>query len=200
MRYRGVDRSAGRDRAGWERATGLGCRFDVAEVPPVPGRHVDVVLLLETMLAFEDKVPLLRAVAAALGPAGGSPSPWRRVAADGGGAVAMPAADTVWPVPLAELRRPARRRRTGPALDAECSPLAPAVAAALIGASGPSGRRSPPRSGTARRRPAGGARLWSDWLTTGRIRKFAVVAEKAQGPEDEPRRGPVILQVRPGPR
>ena len=56
----------------------LPCRFAVAQVPPLPAGAFDVVLLLETMLAFEDKDALVRAVGAALGPAGASPSRSRR--------------------------------------------------------------------------------------------------------------------------
>ena len=48
----------------------LPCRFEVARIPPIPPGPFDVVLLLETMLAFPDKQPLLEEIAGAL-PTGG---------------------------------------------------------------------------------------------------------------------------------
>src|SRR5215204_6237894 len=68
--YLGVDASASAVALARERAAGLACRFDVARIPPLPAGRFDVVLLLETMLAFEDKDALVCEVAAALGPAG----------------------------------------------------------------------------------------------------------------------------------
>ena len=72
--------------------------------PAPPGRPFDVVLLLETMLAFEDKDALVREISAALGPGGrfaftleeGQPL----TAAE---RAAMPDADTVWLTPLDEM-------------------------------------------------------------------------------------------------
>ena len=179
--YRGVDRSPDAIEVARARAAGLGCRFDVAEVPPVPGRDVDVVLLLETMLAFEDKVPLVRGVAEALAPGGrfaftveeGAPLTERE-------RQAMPAADTVWPVPLAELLG----QLDGAGLDLrwmqDADPLAPAGRrCAGRRSSGPGARRSPPRSASRTADDLLAAhRLWSDWLGSGRVRKLAIVAEK----------------------
>ena len=73
------------------------CDFATAHVPPLPPGSFDVVLLLETMLAFEDKDALVRAIAAALRPGGrlaftleaGPPLTTAEQAA-------MPDADTVW--------------------------------------------------------------------------------------------------------
>src|SRR3954469_26041339 len=70
--YLGVDASASavaiaRERA---RAGDLPCRFAVAQIPPLPAGPFDVVLLLETMLAFEDTDALVREIAAALRPGG----------------------------------------------------------------------------------------------------------------------------------
>ena len=102
--YLGVDASASAVAIARERADGLPCRFAVAQVPPLPAGSFDVVLLLETMLAFEDKDALVRAIAAALRPGGrfaftleeGPPlTPAERAA--------MPDADTVWLTPLDEL-------------------------------------------------------------------------------------------------
>src|ERR671921_2330126 len=53
--YLGVDASASAVAIARERARDLPCRFEVARIPPLPPGSFDVVLLLETMLAFEDK-------------------------------------------------------------------------------------------------------------------------------------------------
>src|SRR3954469_23845912 len=103
--YLGVDASSGaialaRARAEAEQAW----RFAIAQVPPLPAGSFDVVLLLETMLAFEDKDALVRHIAAALRPGGrfaftleeGPPL----TAAE---RAAMPDADTVWLTPLGEM-------------------------------------------------------------------------------------------------
>ena len=103
--YLGVDASPSAIELARDRAVGLPCSFDVAHVPPVPVGPFDVVLLLETLLAFADKEPLLRGVSAALRVGGrfaltveeGEPL-------TAGERERMPDADTVWLVPLAELR------------------------------------------------------------------------------------------------
>ena len=67
--YLGVDVSPSAIRIARQRA-GRNCRFEVSRIPPVPAGPFDVVLLLETMLAFPDKLTLLRAVSSALAPGG----------------------------------------------------------------------------------------------------------------------------------
>ena len=57
--YLGVDASASAVALARERAGDLPCRFAIAQVPPLPAGSFDVVLLLETMLAFEDKDALV---------------------------------------------------------------------------------------------------------------------------------------------
>src|SRR3954462_13042198 len=102
--YLGLDASASAVAIARERAADLPCRFAVAQVPPLPAGPFDVVLLLETMLAFEDKDALVQAVAAVLRPSGrfaftleeGPPL----TAAE---RAAMPDADTVWLTPLHEM-------------------------------------------------------------------------------------------------
>ncbi len=76
--YLGVDARAAALAVARERARDLPCRFAVGRVPPLPAGPFDVVLLLETMLAFADKDGLAREVAAALRPADASPSRSRR--------------------------------------------------------------------------------------------------------------------------
>jgi len=68
--YVGIDSSASAVDIARARARGLPCRFEVAHVPPLPSGTFDVVLLLETMLAFSDKERLVEEVVRAL-PAGG---------------------------------------------------------------------------------------------------------------------------------
>src|SRR4051795_13271015 len=100
--YLGVDLSSSAIEIARERAGDLPCRFEVARIPPLPPGPFDVVLLLETMLAFREKEPLLQEVSRALTTGGrfaftmeeGQPltEPERD---------AMPEADTVWLTPLA---------------------------------------------------------------------------------------------------
>jgi SAM-dependent methyltransferase len=102
--YLGVDASASAIGLARERAARLPCRFEVSSVPPVPAGPFDVVLLLETMLAFADKETLLRDICSAL-PVGGRFAftieeglPLTRSERE-----AMPDADTVWLTPLPDL-------------------------------------------------------------------------------------------------
>jgi len=102
--YLGVDYSPSASNIARERSQDLPCRFAVVQIPPVPRGPFDVVLLLETMLAFEDKAALVEGVAQALVPGGrfaftleeGAPltQAERR---------AMPDSDTVWLTPLDEM-------------------------------------------------------------------------------------------------
>src|ERR1700761_5110481 len=57
--YLGVDYSPSAIELARERANGLPCRFEVSRIPPVPSGPFDVVMLLETMLAFPEKPALL---------------------------------------------------------------------------------------------------------------------------------------------
>src|SRR3954462_1578798 len=70
--YLGVDASPSAVAIARERAGELPCRFAIAHVPPLPAGSFDVVLLLETMLAFDDKDVLVRDIAAALPTGGGA--------------------------------------------------------------------------------------------------------------------------------
>ena len=179
--YLGVDESALAVTLARERTNGVPCRFAVAQVPPLPAGSFDVVLLLEAMLAFEDKDALVRDIAAALRPGGrfaftleeGSPlTPAERAA--------MPAAGTVWPAPLAEhdgvprARRPRRHVAGGPQRGArrDGAALAGAFAAHADELAGQLGR---PRLDYL----LATHRLWTEWLGEGRVRKLALVAERA---------------------
>ena len=176
--YLGVDASASAVAIARERADGLPCRFAVAHVPPLPPGRFDVVLLLETMLAFEDKDELLGGIAAALAPGGrfaftleeGRPL----TAAE---RAAMPDADTVWLTPLDELA--GSLERAGLAVThiedhsrahrATASALADAYAADAAAIAGEIGHAALGELLAAHR-------LWIDWLGEGRVRKLALIA------------------------
>jgi len=178
--YLGVDASATAIAIARARAGALPCRFEVAQVPPLPEGPFDVVLLLETILAFEDKDALLGEIFPRLRPGGrfaftleeGRPL----TAAE---RAAMPDADTVWLTPLDELRRSLQQaglvvtwhedhssahRATAQALADAFAADAEAIAALI-------GRQALDDLLTAHR-------LWVAWLAEGRVRKFAVVARR----------------------
>jgi SAM-dependent methyltransferase len=178
-RYVGVDGSASAVALARDRADGLPCRFQVGQVPPLPTGAFDVVLLLETMLAFADKNALMRDVAATLHPGGrfaftveeGAPL----TAAE---RVAMPDADTVWLTPLDALTASleaagfivTRVEDHSRAHRATALALAGAFAADAAHIAAQIGRRALDELLAAHR-------LWADWLGSGRVRKLAVVAQ-----------------------
>ena len=178
--YLGVDSSASAVDIARERARGLPCRFVVAQVPPLPPGGFDAVLLLETMLAFRDKEPLVEGISRALAPGGrfaftveeGMPLTESERAR-------MPDADTVWLTPLDELHALLARAGLVVRWQKDCSPSHRAVAESLtdaFAADAPAiasqiGRRALDELLTAHR-------LWSQWLASGRVRKIAVVAER----------------------
>jgi SAM-dependent methyltransferase len=179
-RYLGVDHSASAIDIARARAVGLSCRFQVATVPPLPRGTFEVVLLLETMLAFADKRPLLEGISGALTAGGrfaftleeGRPL-------TGAERARMPDADTVWPIPLAEMRTLLDRAGLVVRWQEHHSRSHRAVAESLIGAFTADAAAIAAQIG----RPAldqliAAHRLWSEWLETGRIRKLAIVAEK----------------------
>jgi SAM-dependent methyltransferase len=178
--YLGVDLSADAIAIARERAGGLPCRFEVARVPPVPAGPFDVVLLLEVMLAFADKEALVGEVAQALS-AGGRFAFTLEEGAPLSAAERerMPDADTVWLTPLQDMRALLTRAGLAVRWQAECSHPHRAVADALIAAftadaaaiTAQIGRRALDELVT-------GHRLWSEWLGSGRVRKFAIVAER----------------------
>ena len=178
--YLGVDASASAVELARRRAGDLPCRFEVAEVPPVPAGPFDVVLLLETLLAFPDKATLLRGIASVL-PLGGRFGFTVEEGAPLTSAerAAMPHADTVWLVPLPTLVAGLRSVGMDVRWTAEWSlshlETADALAKALLADRRAIGRRIGERAlgdlVTAHR-------LWCAWLRSGRVRKFAVVAER----------------------
>jgi SAM-dependent methyltransferase len=182
--YLGVDLSASAIEIARERAAGLPCRFAVARIPPLPEGPFDVVLLLETMLAFPDKEPLLQEVARALTTGGRfaftmeEGPPLTEAERE-----AMPASDTVWLTPLREMLR--RLERVGLAVrwQRDCSPSHRAVADSLIAAFAADATDIAAQIGArALDELLAAHRLWSDWLREGRVRKIAFVAEKTDTP------------------
>jgi SAM-dependent methyltransferase len=177
----GVDASASAVAIAREQAGDLLCRFEVGQIPPVPDGPFDVVLLLETMLTFEDKDGLVGAIAGALRPGGrfaftleeGEPLTAEERAA-------MPDADTVWLTPLDEMV--ACLERAGLVVTwredhslahrVQAQALADAFAADADGIADGIGRRALDDLVEAHR-------LWIAWLGSGRVRKLALVAEAA---------------------
>jgi SAM-dependent methyltransferase len=178
--YLGVDASASAVAIARARAHDLPCRFTVAEIPPLPAGRFDVVLLLETLLAFEDKDALVREIAAALPPGGrfaftleeGAPL----TAAE---RAAMPDADTVRLTPLDEMVTSLGRAGLvvtwqedhSRAHRATAQALADAFAADVEDIAAQIGRRALDELLAAHR-------LWIEWLDEGRVRKVALVAER----------------------
>jgi SAM-dependent methyltransferase len=159
------------------------CRFAVAQVPPLPAGPFDVVLLLETMLAFEDKDALVRAIAAALRPGGrfaftleeGAPlTPAERAA--------MPDADTVWLTPLDELAAALERAGLVVTWQEDHSRAHHAMAGALASAFAADATAIAAQIGEEALADLLAAhRLWIEWLEKGRVRKLALVARVVSG-------------------
>ena len=178
--YLGVDASASAVALARERAGDLPCRFAVAQIPPVPAGPFDVVLLLETMLAFEDKAALVGEISAALGPGGrfaftleeGQPltAPER---------AAMPDADTVWLTALDEMATSLQQAGLVITWQEEHSHAHRSVAQALVAAFAADAGESAAQIGRrALDELLAAHRLWIEWLAEGRVRKFALVAER----------------------
>jgi SAM-dependent methyltransferase len=179
--YLGVDYSADAIEIARQRAGDLPCRFEVGMVPPIPDGHFEVVILLETMLAFAEKEPLLREIAGALSGGGrfaftfeaGAPL----TAAERG---QMPDADTVHLVEVEEMLATLERvglvvrwQEDWTEAHAEtAAALTETYAADAVEIAAEVGERALDELLAAHR-------LWSDWMGSGRVRKVALVAEKA---------------------
>jgi SAM-dependent methyltransferase len=179
-RYVGVDASAEAVELARDATRGLDCELVVGVVPPLPVGRFDVVLLLETFLAFADKETLVRGIAGALRPGGrfaftleaGPPLSQEERAA-------MPRSETVWPTPLETVVRCLERHGLRTVWHADRTEQHLAVAAALTrryeehseAIAGELGQVALDELVTSHR-------LWVAWLRSRRIRKVAVVAEK----------------------
>ena len=91
----------------------------------------------------------------------------------------MPAADTVWPVELAELTDILRDAGLAMTWRQEYSSSHHAIATALLRCYRAGSPQIASQIGTqAAAELITAHQLWSDWLGSGRVRKFAMVAEK----------------------
>jgi SAM-dependent methyltransferase len=179
--YLGVDYSASAIDLARERAGDLPCRFEVSRIPPIPSGPFDVVTLLETMLAFPDKASLIDGIAAALVSGGrfaftleeGRPLTESERAS-------MPDADTVWLTPLPEMLGYLERAGLVVRWHADWSRPHRAVADSLLEAFGGDAEHIAAQIGDrALEELLAAHTLWRDWLREGRVRKVALVAEKA---------------------
>ena len=178
--YLGLDASASAVAIARERAGDLPCRFAVASVPPLPPGAFDVVLLLETMLAFEDKDAVLGEIAAALRPGGrfaftleeGPPLTASERAA-------MPDSGTVWPARLDAVALSLERAGLVVTWEEDHSAAHLACAQALAGAFAAGAAHIAAELGRlALDALLAAHRLWIEWLHQGRVRKLALVAER----------------------
>jgi SAM-dependent methyltransferase len=179
--YLGVDASASAVALARERAGDLPCRFAAAQVPPLPAGSFDVVLLLETMLAFEDKDALVGEIAAGLRSGGrlaftldeGAPLTTAERAA-------MPDADTVWLTSLDAMAASLRRNGLVVTWQEDHSRGHRAVAKALADAFAANAADIDAQVGReALDELLAAHQLWIEWLDEGRVRKLALVAERS---------------------
>jgi SAM-dependent methyltransferase len=179
--YLGVDYSDSAIDIARQRTHHLDCRFEVSMVPPVPTGPFEVVLLLETMLAFADKETLVAGISKALRIGGrfaftleeGLPL----TAAERG---SMPDADTVWLTALPDMLALLEDAGLQVRWQDECSESHRAMVDSLIAAFAADADAISAQIGRqALDELIAAHQLWSDWLQSGRVRKFAFVAEKA---------------------
>jgi ubiquinone/menaquinone biosynthesis C-methylase UbiE len=187
--YLGVDHSASALATAQELAGDLPCRFEQAHLPPLPGSRFEVVLLLETMLAFPDKEALASELARVLEPGGRfaftveEGRPLTQQERD-----RMPAADTVWPIELAELTGVLHGAGLEVIWRQEYSSSHHAIATALHDCYRADSSQIADQIGAqATAELITAHELWSEWLGSGRVRKFAIVAEKQRLSSMKPR-------------
>jgi SAM-dependent methyltransferase len=182
--YLGVDSSSSAVEIARERARGLPCRFEVMRIPPIPPGPFDVVLLFETMLAFPDKETLTGEISRALSPGGRfaftleEGLPLTEAERE-----RMPDADTVWLTPLPEMLTYLERAGLRVRSQEDHSLSHRAVADSLIDSFAADASAIAEQVGRrALEELLAAHRLWSDWLQEVRVRKVALVAEKAETP------------------
>jgi SAM-dependent methyltransferase len=181
--YLGVDADRQAIARARQRAAddGLAASFQLGRVPPLPRGRFDVVLLLETVLAFRDKRALLHAVSSALVPGGrfaftleeGLPLTRNE-------ASTMPGSDTVWLTTLRHLRTDLNRAGLRLRWCGETTRAHRVTVDALVDAytaAAPELRAA--GAGRTVDDLVASHRAWSRWLRAGRVRKFSVVAEKS---------------------
>jgi SAM-dependent methyltransferase len=182
--YLGVDYSSSALDIARERAGDLACRFEVSRIPPIPPGPFDVVLLLETMLAFPDKETLIHLISRTLRTGGrfvftmeeGPPL----TAAE---RERMPDADTVCLTPLEKMLGCLQQAGLVVRWQDDRSRSHRAMADALLGAFAADAPNIAARIGRgALEELLAAHRLWSNWLRDGRVRKLAFVTEKTEPP------------------
>ena len=180
--YLGVDSSSSAIDIARESAGDLPCRFEVSRIPPIPPGPFDVVLLLETMLAFPDKETLLQEISRALRPGGRFAFTMEEgLPLTEAERERMPDADTVWLIQLEEMLTCLKRVGLLVRSQEDCSPSHRAIADSLINAFATDAAAIARQIGRrALEELLAAHRLWSDWLREGRVRKIAVVAEKTE--------------------
>jgi len=143
--YLGLDASPSAVALARERAGDLPCRFATAHVPPLPAGSFDVVLLLETMLAFADKD-----------------------------------ADTVWLTTLDAMAASLERAGLVVTWQEDHSHAHRATAQALADAFAADAEEIVAQIGRrALDELLAAHRIWIEWLGDARVRKLALVAERA---------------------
>jgi SAM-dependent methyltransferase len=179
-RYLGLDYSASALAIARDLAGDLPCRFERVRVPPLPDRKFEVVLLLETMLAFPDKRSLVGEVARGLEPGGrfaftveeGRPLTTNERAR-------MPDADTVWLIELARLSAVLCEAGLTVSWQQDCTASHHATATALLCSFRADSAQIARQIGTrAYTELISAHELWCDWLGSGRVLKYALVVEK----------------------
>ena len=164
--YLGVDFSASAIDIARERARRASLSLRGRADPADPPGPFDVVLLLETMLAFPDKEPLLREISRAL-PTGGR---FAFTMEEGlplteAERARMPDADTVWLTPLEEMLACLERVGLVVRWQEDCSRSHRAVADSLIDAFAADAADIAAQIGhRALEELLAAHRLWSDWL------------------------------------
>jgi SAM-dependent methyltransferase len=178
--YLGVDYSADAIDIARRRAGDLPCRFEVARIPPIPPGPFEVVILLETLLAFPEKEPLLQEIARAL-PTGGrfactfeAGLPLTKAERS-----QMPDADTVWLIPTDEMLALLDRVGLVTQWQEDHTDSHAATAESLTNAFTADATNIAAEIGDqALEELLRAHQLWSDWMRSGRVRKIALVAEK----------------------
>jgi SAM-dependent methyltransferase len=158
----------------------LSCAFEVSRIPSIPPGPFDVVMLLETILAFPDKQPLLRDISGALSPGGrfaftleeGEPLTEAEQAA-------MPDSDTVWLTPLPDMLAELEQAGLLVRWQQDWSRAHHTTADSLGDAFTREAHEIAAQIGQEAMEDLLSAhRLWSAWLGEGRVRKIALVTEK----------------------
>jgi SAM-dependent methyltransferase len=178
--YLGVDYSADAIDIARRRAGDLPCRFEAARIPPIPPGPFDVVILLETLLAFAEKEPLLREISGALTVGGRFACTFEAgLPLTEAEREQMPDADTVWLVQIDEMLASLDRVGLVVRRQEDCSRSHAAMAESLTEAFAADAPEIAAEIGDqALEELLSAHRLWSDWLHSGRVRKIALVAEK----------------------